>query len=84
VASMPLEQDKRSAKEPGRRIRLDAPVLVTCVLAALAAIGCVVMAAKHGYDFVVLLLDRGQIQDRNAELFAAFGCLAGALALSLG
>lgn len=81
---MPLEQEKRSGKERGRRIRLDVPALVTCVVAALAAIGCVVMGAKHGYDFVVLLLDRGQIKERNAELFATFGWLAGAVALSLG
>jgi hypothetical protein len=81
---MPLEQDTRSGKEPGRRIRLDVPAVVTCVVAALAAIGCVVMAAKHGYHFVVLLLERGQIKDRNAELFATFGWLAGAIALSLG
>ena len=33
---------------------------------------------------VEMLLDRGQIKDRNAELFATFGWLAGALALSLG
>ena len=84
MAYMPLEQDKRSGKEPGRRIRLDVPALVTCVVAALAAIGCVVMGAKHGYNFVVLLLDREQIKDRNAELFATFGWLAGAVALSLG
>lgn len=84
MASMPLEQDKRSGKEPGRRIRLDVPAVVTCVVAALAAIGCVVMGVKHGYNFVVLLLDRGQIKDRNAELFATFGWLAGAIALSLG
>jgi hypothetical protein len=81
---MPLEKDKRSGTESARRIRLDVPAVVTCVVAALAAIGCVVMGAKHGYNFVVLLLDRGQIKDRNAELFATFGWLAGAIALSLG
>ena len=84
MAHMPLEQDNRSRKEPRRRIRLDVPALVTCVVAALAAVGFVVMGAKHGYNFVVLLLDRGQIKDRNAELFATFGWLAGAIALSLG
>jgi hypothetical protein len=81
---MPLEQEERSGQEPARRIRLDVPALVTCVAAALAAIGCVVLGAMHGYNFVVLLLDRGPIKDRNAELFATFGWLAGALALSLG
>jgi hypothetical protein len=81
---MPLEQDARSEEEPGHRMRLDAPALVTCVVAALAAIACVGLAVKHGYDFVVLLLDRGQVPARNAELFAACGWLAGALALSFG
>ena len=81
---MPLEQDARPGENPARRLHLDAPAIVTCVVAALAAIGCVVMAAKHGYEFVVLLLDRGHIPARNAELFAACGWLAGALVLGLG
>lgn len=81
---MPLKQDTRSGPKPARRIRLDAPALVTCVVAALAAVGCVVMAAKHGYEFVVELLDRGHIPARNAELFAACAWLAAALVLGLG
>lgn len=81
---MPLEQDTRSGLKPARRMHLDAPALVTCVVAALAAIGCIVMGAKHGYEFVVLLLDRGHVTARNAELFAAFAWLGGALVLSLG
>ena len=81
---MPLEQDTRSGVNPARRLHLDGPALVTTVVATLAAVGCIVLAAKHGYHFVVLLLDRGHIAARNAELFAAFGWLAGALVLSLG
>jgi hypothetical protein len=81
---MPIEQDTRSGAKPGRRMHLDGPALVTTVVAALAAIGCIVMASMHGYRFVVLLLDRDHITARNAELFAAFGWLAGALVLSLG
>ena len=65
-------------------MRLDAPALVTCLVAALAAVVCVVMAAKHGYEFVVLLLDRGHVLARNAELFATCAWLAGALVLGLG
>jgi hypothetical protein len=80
---MPVEQDTRSGQDRARRMRLDAPVLVTCLLAALSVVACVAMTAKHGYAFVLLLLDRGQIPARNAELFTAFGWLAGALALSL-
>lgn len=81
---MPLDQDTRSGPEPTRRLRLDAPALVTCLVATLAALGCAVMGAKHGYEFVVLLLDRGHIPARNAELFAACAWLAGALVLGLG
>jgi len=81
---MRVERDARAEGEPARGIRLDAPALVTCVVAALAVVGCVVMAAKHGYEFVVLLLDRGHILARNAELFATCAWLAGALVLGLG
>jgi hypothetical protein len=83
VTFMPLEQDARSGPKPVRRMRLDGPALGTCVLAALAAVACVVMGTKHSYQFVVLLLERGHIPDRNAELFAAFGWFAGAVLLGL-
>jgi hypothetical protein len=65
-------------------MHLDAPALVTCLVAALAAVACIVIGGMHAYEFVVLLLDRGHITARNAELFATFGWLAGALVLSLG
>lgn len=81
---MPLQQRPREERHPARKLRLDAPALVTCVVAALAAVVCVVIGAKHGYDFVRLLLDRGHIATRNAELFAACAWLGGALALGLG
>ena len=84
VTLMPIEQDTRPGAEPVRRMHLDGPVMVTTVVAALAAVGCIVVAGVHGYRFVVLLLDRGHITARNAELFAVFGWLAGALVLSLG
>jgi hypothetical protein len=83
VTSMPLEQDTRSGRGPARRMHLDAPALATCLVATLAALGCIAMGVKHGYRFVVLLLDRGHIPARNAELFAACGWLAGALVLGL-
>jgi hypothetical protein len=81
---MPLEQDTRKGRHPARRMRLDAPALGTCVVAALAAVVCIVIGAKHGYEFVVLLLNRSHIPARNAELFAACAWLAGALVLGLG
>lgn len=83
MVSMPLEQDTRSGPKPARWLHLDAPALATVLLATGAAVVCVVLGAKHGYEFVVLLLDRGQIPARNAELFAACGWLGGALVLGL-
>jgi hypothetical protein len=80
---MPLEQDTRSGPKPARRVHLDVPALLTCLVATIAALGCAASGAKHGYRFVVLLLDRGQIPARNAELFAACGWLAVALVLGL-
>ena len=80
---MQEEQDAHSGAQRARRMRLDAPALVACLVAVLFAVVCVGMGAKHGYEFVVLLLDRGRIPTRNAELFATFGWLAGALVLSL-
>jgi hypothetical protein len=84
VSVMSPEQGPRPGEKTARGLHLDAPALVTCVVAALAAVVCVVLAAKHGYEFVVLLLDRGHIPERNAELFAACAWLAGALVLGLG
>jgi hypothetical protein len=81
---MPSDQDTRSGAKPARGMHLDAPAMVTTVIAALAAVACIVIAGMHGYEFVRLMLDRGHITARNAELFAAFGWLAGALVLSLG
>jgi hypothetical protein len=80
---MPVEEDTRSGREQARRLHLDGPALATCIVASLAALVCVAMGAKHGYHFVVLLLDRGRVPARNAELFTAFGWLAAALVLSL-
>jgi hypothetical protein len=57
---------------------------VTFLVAALAAVACIAIGAKHGYDFTVLLLGRGHIPARNAQLFAACAWLAGALVLILG
>jgi hypothetical protein len=84
VTSMPLEQDTHPGPKPARWMHLDAPALATCLVATLAALVCIVLGAKHGYEFVVLLLDRGHIPARNAELFAACGWLGGALVLGLG
>jgi hypothetical protein len=84
VRAMPLQQDARSGPKSARRMHLDAPALVTCLVAALASVGCIVIGALHAYKFVVLMLDRGHIPARNAELFAACAWLAGALVLALG
>ena len=81
---MPSEEDTRPGGEAARRLHLDAPALVACLVATVVALGCIVLGAVHGYRFVVLLLDRGHIPVRNAELFAACGWLAGALVLGLG
>jgi hypothetical protein len=80
---MPSGQDTRSGRKPASRIQLDAPVLVTLLVATIAALGCVAVGAEHGYRFVVLLLDRRHIPARNAELFAACGWLVLALVLGL-
>jgi hypothetical protein len=83
VVSMASKQDTRSGQKSTPWLHLDAPALATVLLATVAAVVCVVLGTKHGYEFVVLLLDRDQIPARNAELFAACGWLGGALVLGL-